>query len=383
MRVGKPGWTDLLRRNGPELLQWLSARSALHINFNAFATALQTLLFSRISTSDDARDVWDATPAVLSQCNEQSTYEMDGAPYAYAWLYLLDRYARTWRALEHLVAASCLPLARNGVRVLDVGTGPGPAAFATYDFYAAMTQFSQDRGLPQFNQPPAITCVEFDRGTNHLRHHLAEVLFGQTDRQNTGVLAMCDALSDFRDIAPSEERARLKSRLLWEEDEYFNEDRNEWDSESRYSAAEANNIAQSLYRYRLIIFSNFLTTVGATRSFELNMIDVLSDAQPGSVILVLGGKGGPYPTIYDYVDGLATGSDFQLVVADQPVSSADTAVADAVFAEGAAFYKHLQCLALDSSEDTRLVRQHFTGNRQPAATSHIRAYRKYGRARAT
>lgn len=383
MGVGKRSWTDLLRRNGPELLQWLSARSALHINFNAFATALQTLLLSRISTSDDARDVWDATSAVLSRCNEQSTYEMGGAPYAYAWLHLLDRYTRTWRALEHLVAASCLPLARNGVRVLDVGTGPGPAAFAAYDFYAAMTQFSRDRGLLQFNQPPAITCVEFDPGTNHLRHHLAEVLFGQTDRQNTGVLAMCNALSDFRDIAPSEERARLKRRLLWEEDEYFNEDRNEWDSESRYSAAEANNIAQSLHRYRLIIFSNFLTSVGAIRSFEPNMIDVLSDAQPGSVILVLGGKGGPYPMIYDYVDRLATGSDFQLVVADQPVSSADTAVADAVFAEGAAFYNHLQCLAPDSSEDTRLVRLHFTGNRQPAAASHIRAYRKYGRARAT
>lgn len=383
MRVGKPGWTDQLRRHGPEFLQWLSACGVLRTRFNAIATALQTLLYSRISTTDGARAVWDAAPTVLSRCNDQSTYEMRGAPEAYAWLHLLDRYVRTWRAMEHLVAASCLPLARNGVRVLDVGTGPGPAAFATYDFYAAMTQYGLERGLRQFNQPPAVTCVEFDPVTNQFRHHLAEVLFNQTGRKDTGVLAMCHALSDFHEIIPSEERERLKRQLLWEEYEYFNESRNEWDSEPRYSTAEVNNITQSLHRYRLIIFSNFLTTIGATRSFERNMTDVLSDAQPGSVILVLGGKGGDYPTIYDYVDTLATNSDFQLVVAEQPVSSADTPVADAVFTEGATFYNYLQRLAPDDSENTKRVRQHFDRNREPAPTSHVRAYRKYGRARTT
>jgi hypothetical protein len=377
MRISQPGWTGMLRRNGPELLEWLSDRDALVVSCNALATALRTLLLTRISTGEDARDVWMATPAVLSRCNEQSTYEMHGAPCAYAWLHLLDRYTRTWLALEHLVAAGCLPLGREGVRVLDVGTGPGPAAFATHDFYVALTTFGQERGLPQFNQSPTIACVEFDPGTNELRHHLSDILFAHTNPRETVGGALYNAVSDFREIAPAEERARLERRLRWERDEYFNEIRNQWDSDPRYSLAEANHIAQSLHRYRLIIFSNFLTTVGATRSFEPNLINVLSDAHPGSVILVLGGKGEPYPAIYGYVDALASGSGFQLVLANQPVSSAESAVADTVFAEGVAFYNHLQRLAPDNSEETKLVRSHFTSKRAPASASYVRAYRKY------
>lgn len=312
--------------------------------------------------------------------HEQATYELRGATPAYAWLHLLDRYARTWSALEKLVASGSLPLAKYGVRALDVGTGPGPSAFAIHDFYAAMTEFAAQTGNAQWRQPPDLTCVEFDSSTNHLRHHLAEIVFEKSKQQSKGVLAMCHALSDFRAIVPRAERKRLQDALRWAEDEYFDEVANQWANDLRYSADDANDMVQSLHRYRLIVFSNFLTTVGTVTTFEPNLVDILVDAQPGSVVMVLGGKRGPYPQVYEYVDRLAKPAGFQLEVAEEEVSSADTVVGDRIYAEGVKVYAHLQRLAPNAAEETRearVVRSHFTGSRQAAASSQLWTYRKH------
>ncbi len=325
--------------------------------------------------------MWRATPAVLSCCNEQRTYEMPGAASAYAWLHLLDRYVRTWIALEKLVVEGCIPLARYGVRTLDVGTGPGPSAFAVHDFYATMTEFANQTGNAQWRQPPRLTCVEFDSSTSHLRHHLAETVFEQSQQKVKGVLAMCHSMVDFADIMPSRDRKLLLDTLRRKEDEYFDEEVNQWVGESYHSADEANETAQSLHRYRLIMFSNFLTTVGAVYSFKANLVDIFHDARPGTVITVIGGKRGPYPEIYEYVDRLAKPAGFQLEVAGSEVSSEGSTVAEGVYAEGERLYRHLQSLARNEDDETRVVREHFEGSRQAAPSSQLWAYRKHDYAR--
>lgn len=376
MSLDKPGWSAFLKRHGKTYLEWIAANRILTSKFNALAESLSTLLQSSISTPEIAYDIWRAVPAVLSRCNEQSTYEMPGSPYAYAWLHFLDRYARTWRALEKLVASGYLPLARYGVRALDVGTGPGPSAFAIHDFYDSLTKFGMERKIKPFNQPPTLTCVEFDRGTNSLRHILAEIAYQQSGQQPQGFLAMCSAISDFREIKPAAQRLRLQRQYRGETEEYYDEVRDEWHSDRLYSAEEANNIAQSLHRYRLIVFSNFLTTVGIVRAFEENLVAILGDAQPGSVLLLIGGKGGPYPEIYEYVNRLAKPAGFQLVMAGEEISSAETEVADQIFVEGAKVYSRLQDLSPNCAGNTKLVRAHFTGLRQPAPVSQLWVYRK-------
>ena len=130
----KRGWTDLQRQEGSNFLAWINEHQMLRKNFDVLANALWALLRRNIRTAEDAINVWRAVPAVLRRCNEQATYEKPGASVAYAWLHLLDRYVRTWLALERLVKANCLPMAKDGVRALDVGTGPGPSAFAIHDF---------------------------------------------------------------------------------------------------------------------------------------------------------------------------------------------------------------------------------------------------------
>jgi hypothetical protein len=201
-----PGWLSLLRKHGPDYLAWLGQNQVLAAKFDFLARALLQLFERSIQTAEQAHEVWTAAPAVLHRCNEQSTYEMPGAPLAYAWLHLLDRYGRTWMALERLVSSGYLPIAKFGVRTLDVGTGPGPSAFAVHDFYTALTEFGAEAGIEALKQPPSITCVEFDLGTNHLRHHLSEIMSVLSRSDRPPRLTSGSELRDFGELKPREER---------------------------------------------------------------------------------------------------------------------------------------------------------------------------------
>ena len=124
-------------------------------------------------------------------------------------------------------------------------------------------------------------------------------------------------------------------------------------------------------------FSNFLTTLGTVECFEHNLVDVLQDAAPGSVVLVLGGRSGSYHEIYEYVDRLAKPSGFELKVEGATVSCSASEVADQIFEEGRLFYEFLQGLALNNDDDTKKVRMYFEG-KVPLkfSSSEIRTYRK-------
>lgn len=376
------GWTQILREHGPAFVSWLREKAILEQRGTVVAAGLRHLLKQFVVTPDDARAVWEATHAVLSKCNEQSTYALPGAPVAYAWLHLLDRYARTWRALERLVDHRSLPLARYGVRTLDVGTGPGPSALAITDFYHALTLFAEARGIDRLRQPSRIDCIELDPGTNHFRHNLAESIAqiaGQTGPQS--LFSLCGGRLDFGLVRLEQDRMVVRESMLNAEDRVWDEHDRVWTWESQYTPAEANETAQSSFRYRLIVFSNFLTSVGIVSTFEANLVSVLQDARPGTVVVLLGGKGGEYPSIYDYVDRLARTAGFQRRIANEKVSCSDTSLSDLVYNEGQEFYRHLQSLSTNTDVLLRALHQHFTDQCTPNPTSGLWVYRKPGRRR--
>lgn len=373
------GWTGLMKREGADFLAWAREERVLTIKFSLLATALSTLLHGSVRTPEDAHDVWEAVPAVLSCCNEQATYEKPGAACAYAWLYLLERYVRTWLALERLVQKNCLPMGKHGVRALDVGTGPGPAAFAINDFYAAMVEFSEETDNPKWRQQPRLTCIEFDKSTNHFRHLLAELLFQEAGGESEGVLSMTSALHDFGELEPTRERKQYFEVLRNKEGEYFDDVAGRWDSSRVYLPDEANDMAQSLHRYRLVTFSNFLTTPGFVKSVKPNLVKVLYDASPGSVVLVLGGRSDlyQYQEIYEYVDRLVNPLGFELTVEGDRVSCSDSELAGQVYEQGRLFYEVLQELDRNEDDATKMVRKYFEGGTPvDFHSSEIRAYRK-------
>ena len=339
------GWTELQRREGNAFLSWLSREQRLHKGFDALAIALRETFDAHVRTASDARAVWHAAPAVLEKCDKPTTYTMRQAEIAYAWLHLLDRYVRTWLALEHVLKSSLLPMGRYGVRVLDVGTGPGPSAFATHDFYAAMEEYARTADAPSWRQPPDITCVEPALTMNHIRHDIAERL--TVNGAPRSVLAMTRGIHDFCTILPAQARREIENNLRNELEEYYDEQRAESHAYATYTAEEANREANAYHRYRLFTFSNFLTTPGTVSSFRKNIEGILADAHAGSVLLMIGATGGCYPAIQERMAALAAAGGFRHRNDAVTVASADARLDRRLDKEVRWFYRRLKQLAGD------------------------------------
>ena len=374
----RQGWTELQRREGDTFLNWLHREQRLQKRFDALAIALRETLQKQVQTASDAQAVWQAAPAVLSKCNDPTTYTLRNAEIAYSWLHLLDRYVRTWLALEHVLRDRLLPMGRYGARVLDVGTGPGPSAFATHDFYTAMEDYARIVNSASWRQPPNVTCVEPAPGMNHIRHDIAERLALIHGSQS--ILAMTGELHDFSTILPTQERRQLEDSLRNQYDEYYDEERQEWHADPVYTPQEANYEANAYRCYRLFTFSNFLTTIDTVSTFQENIEDILADAHAGSVLLMIGAKGGSYPAIQERIAGLAYASGFRRRNVAVAVKSADVQLDYRLDQEVRWFYRHLkQCagnLPASASQASDL-RKELEGNRPISFNSSVvHAFRK-------
>ncbi|MYG27504.1 MAG: hypothetical protein F4213_16035 [Boseongicola sp. SB0677_bin_26] len=375
-RTPHGGWTALQWREGAVVLHWLQTEQRLHKGFDALAIALRATLDELVQTASDARAVWHAAPAVLCHCNDPQTYSIPQAETAYAWLHMLDRYVRTWLALEHLVRSRLLPMGRFGVRSLDIGTGPGPSAFATHDFFAALEDYSRATKTCHWNQPPEVTCVE--RDMNRIRHLVAERL--AIAGAPRSVLAMTGGIHDFGDLSPPRERKQLENNLRNQYDEYFNEARGEWDADPVYTAKEANREANSHHRYRLFTFSNFLATVDMVSTFQDNIEEILTDAGAGSVLLMIGATDGCYPEIRERIAKLAQVGRFRRHSAPVRVTSKCTELKQRLREEVRSFYCRLKRLAGDLPNNGPVgatLRSELEGDRPMGfGTSTVLAFRK-------
>ena len=236
-------------------------------------------------------------------------------------------------------------MGKFGIRALDVGTGPGPSAFAAHDFFAAIEEYALATASPHWRQPPEITCVDPDPHMNRIRHLVSERL--AVTGVPHSVLAMTGGLHDFGTVFPTRERKQLENNLRNQYDEYFNEDRGESDADPVYTVEEANRKANSHHRYRLFTFSNFLTTLDMVSTFQDNIEEILADAGAGSVLLMIGATGGCYPTIRQRIAKLAEVGGFRRHHDTFAVASAHAKLDQRVGEEVCSFYYRLRQLAVE------------------------------------
>ena len=122
------------------------------------------------------------------------------------------------------------------------------------------------------------------------------------------------------------ERRELEASLRNQYEEYYDEQREEWHTDLLYTPEEANREANAYHRYRLFTFSNFLTTLDTLSTFQENIEDILADAHAGSVLLMIGAKGGRYPAIQNQVAKLADACRFHDAVTMWSPSPAPTRI---------------------------------------------------------
>lgn len=361
--MGQAGWQQLLREVGPGYLDWLGSEGALENRTRELAEALSGFLVAQISDRGQALAVIESVPGVLGRCNEQSTYEMPGAAHAYMWLHFLDRYVRTWRALEVAVSGLCLPLGTRGVDALDVGAGPGSAGMAVSDFYRRMSEYGAEIGEPRLEQRACVTCFEASHPTNQLRHQFVESLNDHIE--------LAHAMPDFASFDAAAWRASHERRLR--DDEYFDETTGY--CERTYSNSEVNDEVQALHRYKLVVFSNFLTTVGFAGEMEPALSAILADLRAGAAVMVLGAGGGEYPQIYAFVDRIAGDAGLKVYVADQVVCAEGRSEQELIYAAGLRVYNHLSVHTYVSGLPDS-VRKHFADLRPWNSRSRLRVYRR-------
>ena len=295
----KMSWRKILIQEQACLLEWIEANAPLG-HLKDIAQCLRDFLINRIRDPESTRLFWEAIPLVRYACNVNQVYEQPYAVEAYAYVHLLDRYWRTWEALLELTRKAALPLGKEGVRILDIGTGPAPTPYAIQDYYALLREYGHDKGLPELvHQEVSFSIVENSPSMAHFMHLFSEYC-GRPGPFGADII-------DFKHVNPREERQRLFWRLR--NAEFYDPESGEYYDE--YLPEEANFIAQRHQRYRMMIFSNFFTTERSVEEFREPLSALLSDARPGTVVLIIGARSSHYPEIYRQLTTISEQSGFQ------------------------------------------------------------------------
>lgn len=219
--------------------------------------------------------------------------------------------------LTALAARACLPLGIEGVRILDIGTGPGTIAFAINDFYQELRSFGEAQGFEVLAlQTVLFNSVEINEYMQRFLSYFREV--------SGRFIPAAEMYPDFASFDPRSEREQHFDRLLAEED--FNEFEGEF--EPAFSEYEAHCEAQRVARFRLVVMSYFLTTPEALRQFETALTGLVRDLRPGSVVMLLGAPGherihremertmesGHFRRLHEVPDELDTGTDVEVII---------------------------------------------------------------------
>jgi hypothetical protein len=284
------------RANAEDFLTWRTASGLASQLMRTLGDAVHLTLEQHGRWFPEHRPFGPRLPDVLRKCDDLAFNDRAEA-LAYAALHLLDRYGRVTQILEHLMLAGRLPLRRSEIRLLEVGAGPAPALYATRDFYQSLRDWPARQGI---SVAPLGTAHTLDRGVawDSVLHHVSENLIGLrgTSLQD-GALPFSRSIDDFQGFSVQDRHLRGLANLaasiaydLDRADDFVS------DAAAREMAAQQGVDEPSAYD--LIVLCNFLTLPTMTEKFKVELRGLGRSLTPGGLLIVLGGIGGAYPSIY-------------------------------------------------------------------------------------
>ena len=255
---------------------------------------LEDYLLSCLRDERSALEFFNRIPDVYERCN-QDIYERPMVAEAYAYIHMASRYCNWWDTFAELFTAGWLPMRESGLRVLDVGAGPGPATYALLDFSRALNQAVLDLDDPDFQglrtPRPDVVMVESSRAMSHFVHRLSE------ERKLEGPYgASFDDFYRLRLVRTREMNAEIRrsltSQIMDELD--VGPDGAEW------ILREENPRWHEPDRYHLCLISHFLTLDTTLAQAAEALQGIKRTLPPGGVIAVIGAsrRGDTYGPIY-------------------------------------------------------------------------------------
>jgi hypothetical protein len=291
----RPSWKWLLREYGLALLAWTESSQILSQSFFKLAADLEDYLLEDVLVCPQACKTFvGRLPDVIDRCDEDIYEEPLVAP-AYAYVHLLERYRRFWSVLVELTKGRVLPMADDGIDVLDVGTGPAPGLYAVADFYDAVGRYAETAHVPGLaTGPPNLESVESSKGMTRFVH-----AFSEWTRRAGPFRA---TFSEFRGLVlPRQRQVDIEGQARQIADEFDTSEQF-----ARWWMRESEPWRYDVFRYNLVIFSNFLTQPNMVDDLGVELESVFGSLRPGAVLVVVGGTGHHYPQVYAMVDSIAS-----------------------------------------------------------------------------
>lgn len=292
-----------LRQSAEDFLAWSRASGEAQMRASTLGEAIARVAHPSWH-SDTSGAVARSLPEALRNCDALSFSQMSEA-VAYAGLHLLDRYGRVMQILEYLMRIGRLPLRKVGLKVLEVGSGPAPALYASQDFYSMLRDWP-DRGGTAIAGIKHADSLERGEAWDQILHHVSEHLMlirghsqdasglpfrrsiedfsgFDTQRRHHGAIAQ-HARAILSDFDSADEPISLKTAF-------------------RMAYQDGGGLPSA---YDLVFMCNFLTQPSMTQHFRRELQKLSSALTPGGVLVVMGATGKPYPTIYEEVRGIAS-----------------------------------------------------------------------------
>jgi hypothetical protein len=184
--------------------------------------------------------------------------------------------------------AGTLPMRDTGIDVLDVGVGPGPALYATSDFYELLNLYADSHRIPGLKTPsPKLHAIEASSNMVRVMHWISEISSrsGPCDRD----------LGDFEGVDFERLReARRDAVVASLSDDSVNPD-----------LLPAISGWQDTWRFNLGIFSYFLTEESMVKATTQELHNLFRSMRAGGVVVITGAVAGRYRRVYKGVAAIA------------------------------------------------------------------------------
>jgi|SRR5260221_3052816 len=181
-------------------------------------------------------------------------------------------------------------MSERGLEVLDIGTGPAPALYATYDFYQALQNFANEKGYSSLVTPlPNLSSVESSLNMAHFMHRFSEIS-ERTSGPYSPTFRDFDRLN-FAELRAKERWARIEREM------------DEQDTSEKYAKWFVSQMfpTDHLYHYNLVILSNFLTEKSKVEGWREELLSTFLTVRHGGIAVVVGGSGEKYQPVYAIV----------------------------------------------------------------------------------
>lgn len=268
----------LSTRRLPEALRSTNGKRFLELEM-----LIKEFLSSRMKDPEASRAIASQLLNVLKNC-DQITYEEEGTAEAYALLHFLDRYHRFQLIFSLLSEKKLMPMRRTGLKILDVGTGPGPSMFAVSDFYSAALGININKNSDFRDTPFSIDYVERSSQFRNWLHHFTEFTnYYSPTKKQWAVPYHHGTFYDFKNLE-------------------FDQRSIEWFTDDNGDSDFLRHITR--HRFDLIVFSNFLTTKEQTVSFSKEIENCARFLRNNGLLIVVGAKScsKKYKEVYEEIE---------------------------------------------------------------------------------